>query len=91
MHQIGNDDAYRMAAAKRQAPRDGVSLIAELFDLREDAATSGLADIPVIVEDFGDRHDGDAELAGDPSHRGSGHGLFLGFFIDKVCDFTGKA
>ena len=79
VHQIGNDDADGVAAAKGQAAGDGVALIAELFDLGEHAAARGLADVPVIVQDFGDRHDGDAELAGNPSHRGSWPWAVFGF------------
>ncbi len=84
MHEIGNDDADGVTAAKRQAAGDGISLVAELLDLGEHAAASGRADVPVVVQDFGNGHHGHAELAGDPSHRGSGHGLFLGYFIVKV-------
>ena len=92
MHQIGDDDANGVAAAEGQTARDGVSLIAELFDLREDAIARGLADIAVVVQDFGNRHDGYAELAGDSPHRGSGHGLWsgLGALSIKSVDFTGK-
>ena len=42
VHQIGDDDADGMAAAKCQAAGDGVSLIPELFDLGEHAAARGL-------------------------------------------------
>ena len=84
VHQIGNDDANGVAAAKCQAAGDGVALITELLDLGEHAAARGLADVPMIVQDFGNRHDGNAELAGDPSHRGSRHGCVLGSFIAKV-------
>ena len=64
----------RMAAAQREAAGDGVALVAELFDLGEDAVARGLADVAVIVQDLRDGHDGDAELSGDPPHRGSCHG-----------------
>ena len=74
VHQIGNDDADRVAAAEGQAARDGVALVADLLDLGEHAIARGVTDIPVIVQDLGDGHDGNAELAGNPPHRGSRHG-----------------
>ena len=75
MHQVGDDDADGVTAAKRETARDGVALIAKLFDFGEDTASRGLADVAMVVEDLGDGHDRDAELAGDAAHRGSGHGL----------------
>ena len=37
VHQIGNDDAEGVGAAQGEAAGDGIALVAELFDLGEDA------------------------------------------------------
>ena len=74
VHQIRDDDAEGVGAAEAQAAGDGVALVAELLDFREDAGAGGLADVVVVVEHLGDGRDRDAELAGDPLHRGRVHG-----------------
>ncbi len=72
MHQVRNDDAERVRPAQREAARDGVGTVTQLFDLREHALTHLVADIAAIVEhlrDSGHRH---SKSGGDMSH-GDGH------------------
>src|SRR5687767_15968156 len=73
MHQIRDHDADGVAAAQGQAAGYRVALIPDLLDLGEHAVAGRLADIRVVVQDLGDGHHGDAELAGNPPHRGPGH------------------
>ena len=77
VHQVGNDDAEGVGAAKREAAGDGVHLVAELGHLRQHAGARRVADVVAIVEDLGDGGDRHAELAGDPFHRGRGGIVFL--------------
>ena len=94
VHQIGDDDAERVGAAEAEAAGDGVALVAELFDLGEDAGAGRLADVGVVVQHLRDGRDRDAELAGDPLHRGRVHAVLV-LRIEplslKCLDFTGKA
>jgi hypothetical protein len=73
VHQVGDDDAEGVGAAKAEAAGNRVTLVAEFFDLGEDAGAGGLADVGAIVEHLGDGGDGDTELAGDPLHGGRVH------------------
>ena len=50
VHQVWNDDPDRVAAPERQTARNGVALISELFDLRENAAPSRRADVPCLFK-----------------------------------------
>ena len=70
VHQVGNDHAEGMGAPKRQAPGDGIGPIAKLLDARQHARAGGRPDVGVVIQDFGDRRDGNPELRRDAFHRG---------------------
>jgi hypothetical protein len=84
VHQVGDDDAEGVGAAEREASGDGVGLITEFGDLREDAGAGGMADVRAVVEHLGHRGDRDPELPGDAFHGGRRRHQRSVYFNGKV-------
>ena len=74
VHQVGDDHAEGMGAPERQAPGDGIGPIAKFLDARQHARAGGRPDVGVVIQDFGDRRDGNPELRRDAFHRGHAGG-----------------